>query len=306
MSKKLDQVRKKIDALDSKIHDTLMERAGLIMDVAAEKRAHNMPFVQPAREAQMIRKLMTRHKGDLPPAAVVRIWRELVGAVSLMQTGLKVNVTTDEKALLWDLAKSYFGSVVPMQRSSSPLAAIASVRENKSSFAVVPWPQDGEAEPWWPYLFKQESADIKIVCALPYGSVKGENLSWEDKGLIISKTDYAESGEDHSFIAMELDQTVSRARIVEALRELSFEPLSVFSQSTPHGAQGTSLHFVELNDFLVQDDKRLEEFTEKFAEFDARCVALGGYPVPPVYDKPAVEDEPKIVAPLSPSIGTSN
>src|SRR5690606_38307673 len=92
MSKKLEELRKKIDALDQVIHDALMARADLIDSVAAEKRKHNLPYVQPAREAQMIRRLLARHRGPLPAAAVVRIWRELVGAVSLLQTGLKISV----------------------------------------------------------------------------------------------------------------------------------------------------------------------------------------------------------------------
>ncbi len=299
MSKKLDQIRKKIDALDHRIHDTLMERAALIMEVAAEKKKSNLPFVQPAREAQMIRRLLARHTGNLPAAAVVRIWRELVGAVSLMQTGLKVAVTMDEgDNLLWDLAKSYFGSVVPMQRSSSPLAAIALVRENEASFSVLPWPRDEEGDIWWPTLFNQENSEIKIVGALPYGWGKDQALSWEDKGLIISKIGFQESGEDHSFIVVQIDQEVSRGRIVDALRDLSFDPLSVFTKS---GYQGTSssLHLIELNDFVADGDERLAKITRKFEEYAAICMVLGGYPVPPVYEISDAEKQ-GFVAPPAP------
>lgn len=77
-SKELDEIRKKIDELDTRIHDTLKERAELVLKIGEEKRKNNIEIVQPAREAQMIRRLLSKHKGALPEMAVVRIWRELV------------------------------------------------------------------------------------------------------------------------------------------------------------------------------------------------------------------------------------
>ncbi len=95
-SPQLDKIRCQIDALDERIHDALMERAELVLKVGEEKRKNNIQIVQPAREARMIRRLLGRHHGALPEMAVVRIWRELVGAVSLLQTGLKVAVVAPE------------------------------------------------------------------------------------------------------------------------------------------------------------------------------------------------------------------
>jgi chorismate mutase/prephenate dehydratase len=283
MSKKLQEIRKKIDELDNKIHDVLMQRAELIEDIAAEKRKKNLQFVHPAREAQMIRRLMARHEGALPEAAIVRIWRELVGAVSLLQTGLKVSVYAEgENPLLWDYAKSYFGSVVTMQRLSSPLTAISSVREGESSFAVLPWPRDDEENAWWTYLLYEQ--DLKIVCALPYGQIEGDTSDPLNRGLVVSKINFDDSGEDHSFIALEVDQSVSRGRIVSVLQELGFDVLGITTKSRA-GAVGHSMHLIEVDDYLDQQDERLEKFRAKFDEQEGRCAALGGYPVPPVYRK---------------------
>lgn len=284
MSKNLEELRRKIDTLDDQIHDVLMERAALIVDIAEEKRKANLQYVQPAREAMMIRRLLKRHTGALPQGAIVRIWRELVGAVSLLQTGLKVSVSVEQDGLAtWEMAKDYFGSVVPMQKSSSPLVAISSVRDNESSFAVLPWPYDGEDNPWWTYLFSQQEGErMRIVCALPYGSVEDDNTPREDKALVISKIDFSSSGEDHSFIALEVDHRVSRARIVDVLKGLDFEPLSLNTKSRPD-TKGHSLHLIEVDDFIAQDDKRLTKIADKFDGHDARCTVLGGYPVPPIY-----------------------
>jgi chorismate mutase/prephenate dehydratase len=278
----LDEIRKKIDALDNQIHDLLMERADLIIGVTEEKKKNNIPVVQPAREAVMIRRLLARHRGPLPEAAIVGIWRELVGAVSLLQTGLKVSVSAaPNDAYCWDMAKNYFGTVLPITRATNSLMALASVRENDSNFAVMPWPQDGEQAPWWPFLVNQKEDRMRIVCALPYGSKEQQMTAIRDRALVISKTDFAPSGEDHSFIALEIDGAVSRAKIQETFKAADLELAAINTLGA--GAGGRSTHLIEVNDYISEKDTQLERVAEKFTGQNARCTSLGGFPVPPVF-----------------------
>ncbi|MGB4106897.1 MAG: chorismate mutase [Alphaproteobacteria bacterium] len=291
MSQKLDEIRKTIDALDNQIHDLLMERADLIIGVTEEKKKNNIPVVQPAREAIMIRRLLARHRGPLPEAAIIGIWRELVGAVSLLQTGLKVSVSAGQSdSFCWDMAKNYFGTVLPMVRATNALMAISSVRENDSNFAVVPWPQDGDRAPWWQFLVNQKEDRMRIVCALPYGSTEKQLSAIRDRALIISKTDFAPSGQDHSFIALEIDSTVSRAKIQEVFKSADLELLTLNTMSGG-GPGGKNLHFIEVNDYIGEKDTQLERVAEKFSGHNARCVALGGYPVPPVFKAAKTESK---------------
>jgi chorismate mutase len=287
MSEKLKDIRKKIDQLDNQIHDLLMERADLIVGVTEEKRKNNIPVVQPAREAQMVRRLLERHRGPLPEAAIIGIWRELVGAVSLLQTGLKVSVSPEP--FCWDMAKNYFGSVLPMVRAANTMMAIAALRENDSNFAVLPWPQDGEQTPWWPFLINQKEDRMRIVSALPFGSYAKQFGTIKDRSLIISKTDFAPSGDDHSFLALEIDPLVSRGKIVDVFKAAGLELLTLNTRS---GAQtgGKSLHFIEVNNYVSENDSQLGMIEEKFADAGAKCVALGGYPVPPVYKERKIEE----------------
>lgn len=291
MSQKLDDIRKKIDALDNQIHDLLMERADLIIGVTEEKKKNNIPVVQPAREAVMIRRLLARHRGPLPEAAIIGIWRELVGAVSLLQTGLKVAVSAaPNDAYCWDMAKNYFGTVLPFTRSTNSLMALASVRENDSNFAVMPWPQDGEQSPWWPFLVNQKEDRMRIVCALPYGSKETQITAIRDRALIISKTDFAPSGEDHSFIALEVDGAVSRAKIQEIFKAADLELTAINTMGgVPVG--GRSTHLIEVNDYISEKDTQLERVAEKFTGQNARCTSLGGYPLPPVFKATKTESE---------------
>ncbi len=175
-----------------------------------------------------------------------------------------------------------------MQKSSSPLAALALVREDEASFAVLPWPRDGEESPWWTYLSNHENEKIRIVCALPYGSSEGESQSWEDRALVVAKAECFSSGEDRSFLMMEMDHSTSRARVVEALKELDFEPLGAYTKSCAES--GTpSAHLIEVAGYVAEDDERLKKLEDKFAEQEAICRVVGGYPLPPVYQKSEAE-----------------
>ena len=287
MSKKLDDIRKKIDALDNKVHDLLMERADLVVEIAKEKKKSKAQSVQPAREAAMIRRLLERHEGPLPQRAILNIWRELVGAVCMMQTGLQVAVADHEDfAACWDMAKGHFGDVLPMMKSFSPLMAMSALREDEASFAVLPWPEDElspEADnPWWFQVFDTDGKPyMRVVAALPFGSEEENFLGLESKAMVVSKGDFMPSGKDHSILVLEVDSSVSRARIVEEMQGASMEPLAIYTKSgLAHDRP--SFHLVVIDDFVEVDDKRLETVNEAFQEEQGRCQAMGGYPVPSV------------------------
>lgn len=287
MPQSLEEIRKKIDSLDDRIHDLLMERADLIVDVSECKKKNNIPVVQPAREAVMIRRLLARHRGPLPEAAIVGIWRELVGAVSLLQTGLKVTVSQGEgHGFCWDMAKNYFGSILPMTRALSPVLAISGLRDNSSSFAVLPWPVDGEAAPWWPFLLSEDVEKMRVVCALPYGTDTPLSSTMLSRALVVAKTDYAASGEDVTFVIVQIDGSVSRGRVFDSFKDAGFEPLSLISRLV-NAAGASNLHLLEIAGYVLEEDARLEALKTKFSQQNIKIFFVGGYPVPPIFKSSA-------------------
>ncbi|HEY0900845.1 MAG TPA: chorismate mutase, partial [Micavibrio sp.] len=294
MPQSLEEIRREIDSLDHQVHDLLMKRAELIIKVIEAKRKNNMQTVQPEREAMMIRRLLARHTGVLPREAVARIWRELVGAVSLVQTNLKAAVTVPDNSrglLYWDMAKDYFSSVLPMQKSESALSAIAAVREGDATFAVVPWPENEEDKPWWSFLMS-ESVDgvnahptdspMRIMARLPFGDRNSNNLMPDHQALVVGKIKFEPSGDDRSFLALDLDHAISRTRIVDRSKELGMNPRSLYSMRTK--GNGNTLHLMEVDGYVAPNDDRLQELLSKLEYQEGRCLCLGGYPTPPVYD----------------------
>lgn len=304
MSKKLDTIRTKIDKLDNAIHDTLMERAALISSIAAEKKKSGLDYVQPAREAQMLRRLLARHDGALPPETIVRIWRELVGSVSLMQTGLSISVCidNDQDFIYWEMVRNYFGSVVPMNRVSSALLTLSALREDTAAFAVFPWVRDIDLHddgaailPWWAHLFNQEqNQGIKIVCALPYGVIDHADGSKTSPtgALVLSKTAFMPSDDDNSFMLLEINRETSRAKLVDALETANLTPISIHTahhgtgtdDGTTNGS-GKAYHIIEVAGYITDDTSHADDFCTALDDTNARCICVGGYPVPPIFPK---------------------
>lgn len=307
MTQYLSDYRRKIDALDDTIHDALMERAKLIDEIAQIKKEQELPFVQPSREAQAIKRILARHQGSLPEAALVRVWRELIGVSSLLQAQIKAFVAIEgEDFTLWDLAKSYFGSVVPMQRISACKVALAEARDDEHSFAVVPWPKDEDKTPWWVSLFDQDT-DIHVVGALPFGGYADNFYDNRFRGLVVSRIPFTQSGDDHSFLILRVDANVSRGRIVDVFAAHGLQAVGIVTSKSPH-EPNADIHLIEVANYVAIDDERVIDIAQEFEEFDAQCRAIGGYAVPPIFkdNKDIRPKEPVLYAPPVPKEGSAS
>jgi chorismate mutase-like protein len=287
MSSQVEEIRRQIDLLDDKIHDLLMKRAELVIDIGKAKRKSNIQYIQPDREAIMLRRLLSRHQGPLPKEAIVRIWRELVGAVSLLQTGLQVSVAVDKEnpLLLWDMAKDYFSSVVPMKKVNDPLSALSNVRDGKSTFAVLPWPTDDQTNPWWTYLISDVAeTPMRIMARLPFGDRTKTANGPENKGIVVARVNFQPSGDDRSFIILELDNAVSRAKILETLRKKGVNPLSIYSCLQGSKSKQLMYHLVEIDSYIGKSAQDHSSLMKDLKLEGWNSYVIGGYPSPPVYE----------------------
>ncbi len=275
MSKSLNEVRVKIDSIDNQLHDLLMERAALVSSVAAAKKKDGLQIVQPAREARMMRRLLARHEGVLPRSTIVRIWRELVGSVALLQTGLSVIVSPESQG--WDAAKNYFGSVTPMKEAIDNGQAIAQVRDGGTSFAVLPFPDisDNSEKPWWSSLFDQsDDGKLSIICSLPYGNMTGNKM------LVVSKIEFMPSGDDVSFVGITLSSEISRASMMDFAKASGLSINNVFSGSK-NEIDDTRIYLLEAEGFIENDADSISALKESLGDQCLYCQSMGGYPVIP-------------------------
>lgn len=274
----LDELRRRIDRIDDQIHDLLMERATLAGDVASAK-APRTGMWRPQRESQVLRRLVARHRGDFPAAAVVRIWREIMSAMLTLEGRFSVAVCmpADEPGF-WDMARDHFGTIVPMTayQGTGPHgsgAVMRAVTDDAAIVGVLPWPRDEDAEPWWPHLMSDDAAAPRIVARLQRDG--GDATS----GLAVARATVEATGEDRSFLGIEAGDEISRTRLLSRLAAAGYD-VGFVTTHRDQAEQPASLHLVEVAGFVGSDDAKLAAIRAAAPGGIRRALWLGSYAVP--------------------------
>ena len=75
----LQSLRQEIDDIDDSIHDLIMARTRVVERVRKAKRGDKIK-IRPAREAEILYRLLARHKGPFPKQELAGIWRDMIVA----------------------------------------------------------------------------------------------------------------------------------------------------------------------------------------------------------------------------------
>ncbi len=275
----LAELRRHIDEIDERMHELLIERAAIVGKVAANKQASGKgadpAFYQPAREAQILRRLAARHRGALPFASVVRMWREMLAATVRLETRFEVAVFAPaEEQGVWDLARDHYGSLTPMSAYRSTSQVIRAVREGRASVGVLPMPHEGDPDPWWRQLLSHDEDAPRVVARLPFGA-RG-NARSDGDALAIGRGAQQETGSDRTFFATESAACISRERFLDLLA--SVDLACTFFACWEHAQETVSL--IEVEGLVRLSDPRLQNFRARLGAALSRLLPLGGYALP--------------------------
>lgn len=133
-------LRSQIDAVDSKIHALLNERAGLARQVGVSKHAdgHTVDFYRPEREAQVLRMARERNKGPLRTEEILRLFREIMSACLAQEEPLKVGYLGPEGTFSQTATFKHFGHSVRALALASVDEVFHEVEAGLADFGVVP------------------------------------------------------------------------------------------------------------------------------------------------------------------------
>src|SRR5438128_12132606 len=111
----LADLRREIDRIDEGMHRLLMERGDIIDTlIATKKTAEAGSAFRPAREADMMRRLVERHRGMLPLDTVESIWRVIISAFTFVQAPFSMHADLSAgDSVMRDSARFHFGFSVP-------------------------------------------------------------------------------------------------------------------------------------------------------------------------------------------------
>src|SRR3569832_625462 len=129
----LAELRKEIDRIDEGMHRLLIERSEIIGRLIATKKSQETDSTfRPTREAEMMVRLVERHRGLLPLDTVENIWRVIIATFTFVQSPFSVHTDlTTSDALMRDSARFHFGFTVPFVPHMGAASVVESVAESK-------------------------------------------------------------------------------------------------------------------------------------------------------------------------------
>ena len=165
----LAELRREIDRIDEAMHRLLIERGEIISRLIKAKRTtESGSAFRPAREADMMRRLVERHSGILPLDTAESIWRVIIATFTFVQAPFRVHADFSAgEAAMRDCARFHFGFTVPLVGHMGPAGVVAAIADAPGDLGLVPVqatvPGGGV---WWAEL--EPEAAPKIIARLPF------------------------------------------------------------------------------------------------------------------------------------------
>src|SRR3954471_3935632 len=164
----LGELRKDIDRIDEAMHRLLMERGDIIDRLIKVKNSQESGSAfRPAREADMMRRLVQRHKGILPLDTAESIWRVIISTFTHVQAPFSVHADLSAgDAPMRDSARFHFGFTVPFVPHVGAAGVVEAVSESKGDLGLVPAFATSHGGAWWTAL--EFATAPKIIARLPF------------------------------------------------------------------------------------------------------------------------------------------
>ena len=134
----LEQIRKRIDEVDTKLLDLLNQRADLVHEVGVVKKQAGLTIYAPEREEALLQGLEKKNKGRLPASAVRAIYREIMSAALALEKGLMISYLGPEATWTHQAARAKFGASVEYVPKASISDIFDEVTRRRADYGVVP------------------------------------------------------------------------------------------------------------------------------------------------------------------------
>lgn len=278
----LQDLRTEIDEIDDALHEFLVRRAEVGHAIGRVKQSRQSEgsglaaAFRPAREAQILRRVLSRHAGTLPKRVLARIWREIIAASLNAQTGFALHVfATGNQSQFVDLAHGHFGSFTPVKTHTRPSLVVHACAEEPDSIGVVPLPNFEEGGPaWWAQLAPAGEKGPRLVAKLPFAAREDDVAAYA-----IGAIEQEPSGDDTSLLVLEIAPSVSRARLRSLLKRAGLDARLVAAGRLMDKKVPDEL-LLEVSGFVGRSDPRLNALSEAAGEIIARISPIGGFANP--------------------------
>jgi chorismate mutase/prephenate dehydratase len=134
----LEEIRQRIDALDTELLRLLSERADLVHEIGVLKKKEGLSIYAPEREEAVFQRLLKMNSGRLPEKSIRAIYREIMSAALALEEDLKIAYLGPPGTWTHQAALSKFGHSVEYLPQASFADVFDEVARRRASYGVVP------------------------------------------------------------------------------------------------------------------------------------------------------------------------
>lgn len=162
----LQELRKKIDSIDTQLLELLNARMDIVKEIGTLKKTHNTLIYRPERERAILQRLASQNKGLLNQAAIDAIFLEIFAVARNIEMPEKVAFLGPEGSFSHQAAESRFGAMSEYISLPTIKAVFESVHTERVRFGIVPIEnnQEGTVTETIDLL---NQIDVRIVAEIP-------------------------------------------------------------------------------------------------------------------------------------------
>ncbi len=204
----LQALRKDIDKVDGQIINLLKERMTIVHNVGKIKaQTKQKSFIRPAREATMVKSIISHLHPIYPESSIERIWRSIISASLNLEQPLTIAVyeQNNNRDFYW-LAREYFGNFMPIVLFNTPEEVIKFTTERACHVGII-GVNDLANNSLISYKDK-----VKIFGHIPL--VINSNSSHQISAFAIAQTDVEETTDDITIIACKIKSNITQSAII--------------------------------------------------------------------------------------------
>jgi len=134
----LDELRKRIDEIDSRLLKLLNERARVVVEIGKLKNKADTPVYAPDREKEILEKIIKANKGPLPDKALLAIWREMMSGSLVLERPLRIGYLGPAGSFSHTAAMLKFGQSVEYEPLTDIVSIFDEVSKGHCNLGIVP------------------------------------------------------------------------------------------------------------------------------------------------------------------------
>ncbi len=134
----LDDIRQRIDTVDTELLRLLSERADLVHEIGVIKKKDGLAIYAPEREEAVFQRLQKMNSGRLPEKSLRAIYREIMSAALALEEDLKIAYLGPAGTWTHQAALSKFGHSVQYLPQASFADVFDEVARRRADYGVVP------------------------------------------------------------------------------------------------------------------------------------------------------------------------